>query len=228
MKFVKFGVALLLAPFLAGSLRFAWEVLRLSWESWPWPEVGCFVLGFSFWLSVYMALPRPTWVYVFGHECTHALAVLLSMGKVSEFKVSSEGGHVVSDKMSAWIALAPYLVPFYPLIAGVLWLVVRWFFPVTGEYVWAFLIFWGMSWGFHLSFTLSVMKKGQTDLSSQGYVFSLLIIALFNLWMVTIFLWVWLKPFEWRDGFDLICSYTRYEYLRIAGWAVTAAGWITK
>ena len=65
------------------------------------------------------------WLYVLGHEFTHALAAMLAGGKVSAFHVSSKGGHVLTDRVNWWIALSPYFVPIYALIWMALWITVE-------------------------------------------------------------------------------------------------------
>ena len=56
------------------------------------------------------------WIYVFGHELTHALWTWLFGGQVKKMKVSSSGGHVIISKTNFLIALAPYFFPLYAVI----------------------------------------------------------------------------------------------------------------
>ena len=178
----------------------------------PWASMGAIALGFSTMFSIYMALPRWNWLYVLGHETTHALAVLTSGGRVSEFKVSSSGGHIVSDTITAWIALAPYIIPFYPAVSGLIWFIVRLFWPQADTWEWAFLIFWGATWGFHFCFTSSLLKTEQPDFASQGYFFSFTIILISNLLILSTLLWFWLQPDRWRDGAWALYDYTIHYY----------------
>src|SRR5438093_4529543 len=69
--------------------------------------------GAACWVVIYLLLPRPMWIYVFGHELTHALWVWLFGGSVKKFKATSSGGHVVVDKTNFLISLAPYFFPLY-------------------------------------------------------------------------------------------------------------------
>ena len=64
--------------------------------------------GAACWVVIYLLLPKPMWIYVFGHELTHALWVWLFGGSVKKFKVTSDGGHVIVDKTNFLIALSPY------------------------------------------------------------------------------------------------------------------------
>ena len=210
MKFLKFIVALLLLPALAASAHFTCRTVLICLalqDKIPWSSIIALALGFSTMFSIYMALPRWNWLYVFGHETTHALAVLVSGGRVSGFRISSSGGHIVSDTITTWIALAPYIIPFYPMLTGVVWFLVRLFWPAAYSWEWAFLIFWGATWGFHFCFTASLLKTEQPDFASQGYFFSFVIILIFNLLILSALLWLWLQPDKWRDG-----VWTLYDY----------------
>src|SRR5258706_1741260 len=74
--------------------------------------------GAACWLVIYLLLPKPMWVYVFGHELTHALWTWLFGGRVRKFKASSEGGEVVISKNNFLITLAPYFFPVYVAAVG--------------------------------------------------------------------------------------------------------------
>ncbi len=215
VKFFKFLIALAFLPALVAIGHFtaytAASCLALQ-DKIPWMTIFCLGLGFSTMVSVYFALPRWNLLYVFGHETTHALAVLVSGGRVSGFKVGSGGGHVVTDTLSAWTALAPYIIPFYPTAAGIAWFILRLFWPQAGSWEWAFLIFWGATWGFHFCFTASLLKTEQPDFASQGYVFSFVVILASNMLILCALLWIWLQPEKWREGLWTLWDYTVFYY----------------
>jgi hypothetical protein len=147
-----------------------------------WGEAWFLSLGSGFivWLLIFILLPRAMWLYVLGHEFTHALASMLAGGKVSAFKVTSKGGHILTDKVSWWIALAPYFVPIYALIWVALWLTVDFYHPLRA---WQSVLYFGLGffWCFHITFTISMLHPRQTDLTGEGMIFSGVIIALTNL-----------------------------------------------
>ena len=64
--------------------------------------------GAACWVVIFLLLPKPMWIYVFGHELTHALWTWLFGGEVRKMKVTSKGGHVLISKTNFLIALAPY------------------------------------------------------------------------------------------------------------------------
>ena len=43
--------------------------------------------GAACWVVVYILLPRPTWVYVFGHELTHVIWAWVFEARVKKFHV---------------------------------------------------------------------------------------------------------------------------------------------
>jgi len=217
VKLLKALLALLLLPAFAAAWFFALRVAdALDFHRVPWIPFAVFMLGISAWCLVHVLFPRPTWFYVFGHEATHAIAVFLSGGKVSGFKVSAQGGHVVADRINAFIALSPYVLPFYPLVLGALWSLAVWLHPEAARWTILFLSLWGMSWGFHFAFTASLLKTSQEDFASQGYFFSWTAILLANLWTALLLVTFWLRPFSFMDGASHLAQAFQHAYL--AAW----------
>lgn len=214
MKLIKALVAPLLWPLLGAGVIFAQAVAqRVEVERVSWIPLVVFSLGISSWFFVHVLFPRPAWLYVLGHETTHALAVLLSGGRLQGFHVSAEGGHVVADRISAFIALSPYVIPFYPLVLGGGWAVTTWLWPAADRWSIIFLAVWGMSWGFHLAFTASLLKTAQQDFESQGYLFSWTVIILLNFWILLVLAACWLRPFGWKEGLVLSWTAVQESYL---------------
>jgi hypothetical protein len=144
-------------------------------------------LGAILWLIAFFGLPRPILIYVFGHELTHALWVWLMGGRVSQFRVASDGGHVVTTKANFWIALAPYFFPIYSILAIAIYGVLSLFLNMQpyGRLLYAVI---GVTWAFHFTFTCWMIPKNQTDLSDQGTFFSLVVIYLMNLLLLSVML----------------------------------------
>jgi hypothetical protein len=182
LKLLKFIIALAFMPLVAGEIWTLIDLARAAVSAGQWPGgwAVSFGAGFVAWLLIFFLLPRTTWLYVLGHEFTHALAAMLAGGKISSFQVSAKGGHVVTDRVNWWITLAPYFVPLYALIWMALWLSVDFWYPLKA---WQPILYFGLGvfWCFHLTFTASMVHLGQTDLSSQGLVFSVVVILLINL-----------------------------------------------
>ena len=169
---------------------------------WQTEDFWFFGLGVVLWMvwftgSLYMqGAPRPMRVYVFGHELTHAIWTWLSIGRVSEFKVSKEGGHIVTDSPNIWVTLSPYFYPVYCVALLLLFGVVSFFYDFKvqvpeGQLLSPLRIVFmllGAAWAFHLSFTVWMIRRGQSDLQMHGNVFSLVLIYIMNLVVFSVFL----------------------------------------
>ena len=173
---------------------------------WLTDEFWFFSMGVVMWVIVFFGASRPLLIYVFGHELTHALWVWLMGGRVSEFSVSRDGGHIVTNKHNVWIALAPYFFPLYSMLVIVIYGIAGMFWDLTPD-VYHRLLYAliGATWAFHTTFTLWMIPKGQTDLTYHGTFFSLTVIYLMNLLVLTIFLMVALpthvKPLTFARAF---------------------------
>jgi hypothetical protein len=138
-----------------------------------------FLSGAACWVVVYLLLPKPMWVYVLGHELTHALWTWLLGGKVRGFKASATGGHVVVNKSHFVIALAPYFFPLYAVLVVLGFLAGHWLWRWQDYLVWFHLLL-GAAYAFHVTLNWHILKHRQSDISDQGYLFSAVIIFLGN------------------------------------------------
>lgn len=189
-RWVKFVVALFLLPLCALLSQTFFTVFTratVTERLWAGEEFWFFSLGVVLWIIAFFGLPRPMLVYVFGHELTHALWVLLMGGRVSRFRVGRDGGHIVTDRNNFWIALAPYFFPLYSIIALALYGGLSLFVDVQpfGRLLYAVI---GVTWAFHFSFTCWMIPKSQNDLTDQGTFFSLVLIYLMNLLLLSVML----------------------------------------
>jgi hypothetical protein len=176
-KFLKLILGILLLPLCVGSALAVWRMLRLSGSAdsiWV-PLLG----GALCWGVVYLLLPRPMWIYVAGHELTHAVWAWLFGGRVAGIRVTSRGGHVDVSKTNFVIALAPYFFPFYAVLVVLVFLVLRLMFGWEPLEVW-FLLLLGAAYAFHLTLTGHILKTRQSDITEHGCVFSSVIIFLGN------------------------------------------------
>src|SRR5437868_7595755 len=123
-KWAKMILAILLLPVCAGAAWALWGVLRASGSAdTTWVPA---LAGAACWCVIYLLLPKPMWIYVFGHELTHALWTWLMGGRVKKFKASSTGGHVIVTKNNFLIALAPYFFPLYAVLVVLVFLAGDW------------------------------------------------------------------------------------------------------
>ncbi|MDB6125104.1 MAG: hypothetical protein JWQ71_4097 [Pedosphaera sp.] len=178
LKWVKLVVAVLLLPLCIGAVKALWLVLRASGDAtnfWM-----AFLAGAACWLVIFLLLPKPMLVYVFGHELTHALWTWLFGGKVKKFKATAKGGHVIVTKNNFLISLAPYFFPLYVILVVLVY--------VGGHLIWNWqpYVLWfhlllGAAYAFHLTLTAHILKTEQSDITQQGYLFSVVIIFLGNI-----------------------------------------------
>jgi len=136
---------------------------------------------------LWFTLPQPARAYVMAHELTHALWALLFGARIRKMRVSATGGSVSLSKTNLLITLAPYFFPFYTVLVLLLrWLVGCFVQPVPLPYVWLFLV--GLTWGFHLCFTVQSLLTRQPDILEYGRILSYAVIYIFN--MLGILLWL--------------------------------------
>jgi len=187
---VKFIFAIFLIPICAVLSQTFFTIFTraaVTQRLWAGEEFWFFSLGLVLWLIAFFGLPRPIVVYVFGHELTHALWVWLMGGRVSRFSVRRDGGHVVTSKSNFWIALAPYFFPIYSILVIAIYGACGLFLNVQpyGRLLYGLI---GVTWAFHFTFTCWMIPKNQTDLRDQGTIFSLVVIYLMNLLLLSVML----------------------------------------
>ena len=199
-RWLKWCAAVLLLPVCwVASRTFFEEFSRagLRHHFWTTDEFYFFALGAVVWTIAFFGLPRPLVIYVFGHELTHALWVLIQGGRVSGFKVGRHGGYIIADRRDFLVSLAPYFFPIYSLAVIGIYAGIAHFYPEAWHYRrWMFAAL-GVTWGFHLSFTCWMIPKQQTDLLLHGTFFSLVVIYLANLTLLTVGLVVACPQVRW-------------------------------
>src|SRR5512137_2995250 len=154
-KWLNFILAVLLLPVCAGAAMALVRVLRAGYGAdtvWM-PLLG----GAACWVVVFWLLPKPMWIYVFGHELTHAVWTWFSGGAVRRFKVSSQGGHVVITKSNFLIALAPYFFPLYAVMVVLGFALGHLVWNWSHYLVWFHLLI-GAAYAFHVTCTWHVLK----------------------------------------------------------------------
>lgn len=127
------------------------------------------------------------YLYVLGHELTHAAAVLCSFGKVESFSVTVEGGYVETTKNNLFIALSPYFIPLWALLWMGLMSLLHMFWTFAG-YEELFYLGAGFLWGFHLYWTAWIIPREQPDLDENGTFFSFMLVYVVNLLTIVLIL----------------------------------------
>jgi hypothetical protein len=177
-KWVKLLIAILLLPVCVGTARAVWLVMRQTGGADRiWLPM---LAGAASWIVIFLLLPKPMWVYVFGHELTHAVWTWIFGGSIKQFKAGSEGGHVIATKSNFLIVLAPYFFPLYAIMLGLVFLVCELVGAWHTSWLPWFHLLLGAAYAFHLTLTWHILKTRQTDITSQGYLFSAVVIFLGN------------------------------------------------
>jgi len=199
-RWVKFPTAiLLLLPCAVLTLAF-YEAFLKSAANRGFlmsDEVGGFATGGLAGLLWFFSCSPLRLLYVMGHELTHALWVWLHGGRVHDFHVRENGGHVVTDRTNTLIILAPYFFPFYTLC----WIAAYGFalfcFGLQG---FPGLLYFGLgfTWLLHLAYTVWMIQKGQPDLEYGGSFFSLTVIYLANLSFISAILVIASPSVTWK------------------------------
>lgn len=146
-----------------------------------------FLLGLAGYLVVHAIFYKPIYLYVLGHELTHAISSILCGGKVKSMRVSSKGGRVVTTKSNLFITLAPYLIPIYTVFVLLIYRGLALFINVQ-QYLYLFIFFIGFSFSFHIVLTVDSLKKDQPDVVKSGRLFSLFLIYIINIGAVVFIL----------------------------------------
>jgi hypothetical protein len=121
---------------------------------------------------------RPLFVYVMGHELTHALASLLQGGKADDMRISTKGGMVKVEVSNFLTSLAPYFFPIYTFFL----LVIYWIADPRYRIYLVFLL--GVSLAFHWALTAYSLKQHQSDIAESGWLFALPFIGALNLFIL--------------------------------------------
>ncbi len=188
---IKFVIGLLLLPVCWVSV----ETFFVSFGHaakygafWKTAEFWFFSIGAIFWTVIFYSWRHwlMVWLYVAGHELTHAFFVLICRGNVADIKISSDGGHILTNRNNFLISLSPYFFPFYTIILIAVWALVEWLFidfTETHRQILFGLI--GLTWAFHLTFTVWMIRREQPDVDQNGKVFSFSMICLVNMLVIS-------------------------------------------
>ncbi|MEM9016202.1 MAG: hypothetical protein AAGC68_04250 [Verrucomicrobiota bacterium] len=190
VKTTKFFFGILLLPvcwILLETFLVLLQADTFAGNYWRTTEFLSFGAGCLIWLALFFSCRSRfmMWLYVAGHELTHALFVFLCRGRVSKVHISSEGGHILTNRNNFLISLSPYFFPFYTAIAIVVWAALQWVLRENGglDPIWLYGTI-GFTWMFHLSFTVWMILREQPDVDQNGRLFSFTVIFLVNMLLI--------------------------------------------
>jgi hypothetical protein len=197
-RWVKTPVAiLLLLPAWILTRAFFDGIARSSPEFTSREEFHFFAVGGLIGLALFFGLRQLTILYVLGHELTHTLWVWLHGGTIEEFRVRDDGGHIVTNKTNTWIILAPYFFPIYAVLWAMAYgiAVIGLGVPPSPGTLFAGI---GFGWAFHIAYTIWMIAKGQSDIAYGGVPFSLAVIYIANLAVLSTLLVAASPSLTWR------------------------------
>lgn len=223
-RLVRWLVGLLLMPLCGVTL---WTFLSqftqatLQQGFWQTTEFWYFCAGgvlMTAWFFSGLLQRMFLYLYVLGHELTHSVFVWLSMGRVTEFHVSTDGGYITTNKSNLLIALSPYFVPFWSFIVVGVYFILRHTcdLPDYADKILFGAV--GASWAFHFWWTLAMIPREQPDLRENGVFLSLIIIILANMCVLAA-LFCLASPAPWQACVNFGCEWLRHgEALLLQCW----------
>jgi hypothetical protein len=226
LRIAKFLAGLLLLPLCAALTMTLWRAIVILAQSptrLPMLHAFATVAGIAIWAIIWLFLPPLTRTYVLGHELTHALWTMLFGGKASGLRISARGGSVRVTKNNVWVTLAPYFFPLYTFVVALLWLLSVWLWPAIRPYAPIFLFWIGLTWSFHLTFTIRFLAFNQPDIREHGRLFSYTLIYALNVLSIAaalVAVGTWSFPEAFADflvhlNTQRVAAHTFYE------WALT-------
>ena len=178
---IKIIIAVLSIPIAAGvTVAFYKNLLLVKALA---GSLSSFLWGIAAYAALHLLFYKPAYLYVLGHEAVHAGIAWIFGGKIKSFKVSEKGGSVGTDKSNVIIELGPYFVPIYAIIITVIYFVIASSYRINGS---TFIFLIGFALAFHMISTIEVMKIRQPDIVKSGYLFSIIMVYVFNIIVISL------------------------------------------
>lgn len=197
MLALKFIIGLALLPVCWVSLEtflLLFKKEALSGAFYKVPEFFFFAAGAVLCLLGFRRLRTNRavmWFYVAGHELTHAIFAMLFRGTVKDIRITAtRGGYIETNRNNFLISLSPYFFPFFTILAVLIWSCMEWLFAGlfdTGARFWLYGLI-GLTWMFHISYSIWMLSRGQSDVKYNGKLFSYTVIFLINILLISLLL----------------------------------------
>jgi hypothetical protein len=157
--------------------------------------------------------------YVFAHEWTHALVARLFLAKIYRVVWSAQGGYVETNKSNVFISLAPYVMPLYTLVFLAVFTALgslidlpaiqelhlgRLTLPFNSQKVFFFGL--GLTWFYHLAYTIQTLHTEQSDLQRNGECFSFFVIITLNLYLLAWLLLMCSPDLGWHGAWNTLAE----------------------
>jgi hypothetical protein len=207
---LKFIIGVLSIPVAIGVTQAFYGNLILIKELAP--NLDMFIWGIALYVILHLLLYKPTFLYVLGHEAVHAGTAWIFGGKIKSFKVSKDGGAVATDKTNVVVELSPYFIPIYAIIVSVIYFVVASSYNINSA-TFVFLI--GFALAFHVVSTIEVMKIRQPDIVKSGYLFSIVLVYVLNIIVISLIFSFLFPSFGAGNFFTDLWSCSKNVYIGI-------------
>jgi hypothetical protein len=208
--FVKFIIGVLALPMMYGvTAAFYYNFMLIQELS---ASLRFFTWGIVSYIILHLLFYKPTYLYVLGHESVHAGLAWIFGGKIKSFKVSEDGGSVGTDKSNVIIELGPYFIPIYAIVITIIYFVVASSYTVNGA-LFVFLI--GFALAMHMISTIEVMKIRQPDIVKSGYLFSIVIVYILNIVVISFIFSLMFPTFSIGKFFLDLWEQSKYIYVAV-------------
>jgi len=139
------------------------------------------------------------YIYIFFHELSHAILVLVFSGEVYEMKIKLEYGYIKSDKNNMLIRLSPFIFPvslYLLIIIYYLTIIICRYnnIPFRSDYKDIFIIVFFVFFFATMFYNLKLIKKETTDIASKEIFVSLGLILTSFFLNTSALLFLLLKP----------------------------------
>ena len=205
--FIKFIIGVLALPMMYGVTAAFYDNFMLIQELSA--NLRFFTWGIVSYIILHLLFYKPTYLYVLGHESVHAGLAWIFGGKIKSFKVSKDGGSVGTDKSNVAIELGPYFIPIYAIIITVIYFVVASSYTINGA-LFVFLI--GFALAMHMISTIEVMKIRQPDIVKSGYLFSIVVVYILNIIVISFIFSLMFPAFSIGKFFLDLWDQSKYIY----------------
>lgn len=207
---LKFAIGVLAIPLAFGvSIAFYNNVIQIKELAM---SLNFFLWGIASYAALHLLFYKPTYLYVLGHEAVHAGMAWIFGAKVKSFKVSKKGGAVGATKSNTVIELGPYFVPIYAIIITLVYFVIASSYNINGS-VFTFMI--GFALAFHMISTIEIMKVRQPDIVKSGYLFSIVMVYVLNIVVISLIFGLLFPSFSTKKFFIDTWRTSSHVYVKI-------------
>lgn len=194
---IKILIGIFAIPIALGvCMAFILEVNNIGTFYSPLQKI--FLLGIVLYVIMHLFLFKPNYIYVFGHEFVHALAIWLCLGSVKKIKVSKDGGSVTGTKNNLFISTSPYFVPIFPIIIAVIYFVISASYEISDLGV-VFVGILGFTVAMHLIMTVDTLKVQQPDLIAIGQILATVAVVSVNILIIGFIMSVLFEDFSFKN-----------------------------